>query len=84
MLATIRRLHQEFVRAYCDVTTISAISAQRHIDMLRQACIGERRLEGSGCKIYSQSEKKRHRRNPGESAPSIGALSSSVRRRSKK
>jgi hypothetical protein len=56
MLATIRRLHHEFFRAYCDVTTISAISAQRHIDELRQACIGERRLEGSGYKVYSQSD----------------------------
>jgi hypothetical protein len=64
MLATIRGLHQEFFRAYCDVTTISAISAQRHIDELRQACVGERRLEGSGYKVYSLSGY--HRRNSGE------------------
>ena len=56
MLATVRKLHRELFRAYCDLSTTSAIAAQRFIEELQQAYVDEKRLERSGYKVYSQSD----------------------------
>jgi hypothetical protein len=56
MLERFRKLHQEMFRAYCDVGTTSAITAQRYIEELRQDYADDKRLEASGYKVYSQSD----------------------------